>query len=404
MTSGELARAVELWSEGFVAANVARMKTEHGLVLIESEALLNCAQTEYVARCADATILIVECGVTMREELFRAAELLHRLNVTGIGAVLEEIQLRHADVDFRKAIESLDRRQSDSVRQDRRAHPQVIPTEVVPVDDIVRPAQPAPVAAPESQLTPAVEEVAEEVPLDPTLLETEGDRVELEYEPSHYHEVLHHVRATRPIEHDLGWQLPAFDQVSAQPGPAPSIDQLTTPSIAPVAPEPAIEPAAVAQATQPEVVENASHIGHFVLENMLPAKGIDAGNDSLHEKMTPGLSARRDQPTSGGDPGMTRRSSWIGKLLRRDAAPVISIIHDAEDDVPDSFAPEAVTSSSPSPSEPESTQTATGDDYAASLANRLSQISGSWPVAAAHAPATDIATFKESHRLHILTP
>ena len=98
---------------------MAKMKTEHGLVLIGSQALLNCAQTEYVARCADATILVIECGVTTRQELYSAAELLQRLNVTGVGAVLEELQLRYAQADFREAIEALDRRQSEGLGQTR---------------------------------------------------------------------------------------------------------------------------------------------------------------------------------------------------------------------------------------------------------------------------------------------
>ena len=393
MTTGELARAVGLWSDGFVAANVARMKAEHGLVLIESEALLNCAQSEYVARCADATILIVECGVTTRRELFRAAELLHRLNVTGIGAVLEEIQLRYADADFRKAIDALDRRQSESPRQERQGRRQFESTAGTANHDI---ASPQPPAAPHAEPSPVAEEVAEEIAQDPALLETEGDRVELEYEPAHYHEVLHHARATRPIEHVLGWQLPVFGHHATQRNRDHSPSLLATANIVPAA--------AVAEAPQPEAVEIASQTGNSTHENTPPDPAIDAANGSLHEKMTPGLPARRDQPMSDGDPGMTRRSSWIGKLLRRDAAPVISIIPDSGDDGREVVVPEAVLSSSPLPLEPESTPTqpVAGDDYDASVMNRLNQISGNRPVATGLAPATDIATFKESHRLQIL--
>lgn len=383
-TAGELAKAVARWNEGFVTANVARMKTENGLVLIESDAILNCAQTEYVARCADATVLIVECGVTTRPELFRAAELLHRLNVTGIAAVLEEIQLRYADANFRNAIDALDRRQSASVQPDRRARHQVpagVLSTVLSAVDIVPQEPIASVAVAQTPAIPAVTPV-EEIAQDPSLLETEEDRVELEYEPAHYHEVLHHVRATRPSDHDEGWQLPVFDQVPPQPIPTAEA------AVAPLA--------EVVQPANSDVVENTSHTGPLVLENTLSEGGIDAANDSLHEKMTSRLSARGDQPAPDGEPGMTRKSSWIGKLLRRDSAPIVSIIHGAGDDVPDDAVPETDLPTSPFPMEP-----AAENDYDVSLAHRLSQISGSW---AAHAStaATDIATFKESHRLKIL--
>lgn len=378
MSAGELAPAVELRSEGFVTANVAKMKTEHGLVLIESEALLNCAQTEYVARCADATILVVECGVTTRQELFRAAELLHRLNVTGIGAVLEEIQLRYADADFRKAIEALERRHSEPLRQDRHPHTQVTPTDVLPVFDIVQPKPSDSVA----------EEVADKIAQDPTLLEIEGDRVASEYEPAHYHEVLRHFRATRPIEHDSGWRLPTFEQVLVRPKAAHEAE------VAHAVP--------VLQHAGYDAVENPSHTGHFALKNTNSSRAIDDANGSLHEKMTSGLSDRRDQPTFDGDPGMTRRISWIGKLLRRDSAPVVSIISVAREDVPDNVERTPALSSLPLPSATEAarTQPIAGDNYDVSLTNRLNQISGSWP--AASAPATDIAAFRESHRSQIL--
>ena len=419
MSSDELARTVEFWSEGFVAANVAKMKAEHGLVLIESEALLNCAQTEYVARCADVTILIVESGVTTRPELLRAAELLHRLNVVGMGAILEEIQLRYADADFRDAIEALERRQSEPLRQDRRARvevapAEVTPAEVVPTPEIAPPTPEALVSEPETQPSPVPEEVAQEVAAaiaqDPTLLETEEDRVASEYEPSDYHEVLHHFRATQPVDHDLEWHLPVFGQIPAHPNPAPVAEQpiaTVQPIATIIAPEAEVVAAlpVVAEAMQ-DAVENPSHSGPFALEATHSGSVVDAAIDSLHEKMSPRLSARLDQPTPAGDPGMTRKTSWIGRLLSRNAAPIVSIIPDAGNDVPDEIAPAVPLPSSRLPLKPEVTRTqATGeDDYDASLVNRLDQISGTRQAASVHAPATDISEFKESHRLQIAPP
>ena len=389
----ELTRTVELWSEGFVAANVARMKSEHGLVLIESEALLHSAQTEYVARCADATILIVECGITTRDELRRAADLLHRLHVTGIGAVLEEIKLCYADVDFRKAINALDRRLAETVRPEPSL--QFVPAEALSVNDIVsRPV--ATVAGPEQLPQPVdpeiARQVADEIMRDPTLLETEGDRVELDYEPAHYHEVLHHVRATRPFDHDDVWQLPAFNQVSKQSRQVQEVEGAASVSSV--------------RTANDRAVEKLSHSERVTRENTLLSAAIDAANGSLHEKMTPRLSAGRNQPTSDGEPGMTRRTSWIGRLLSRDAAPIVSILPGDGDEEADDVATVAALSTSQPPVESTEIQKAPieTDGYDASLANRLQQISGSWPVASGAAPATDIAEFKESHRPQDVAP
>ena len=415
MTSGELARVVELWSEGFVAANVAKMKSEHGLVLIESEALLNCAQTEYVARCADATILIVECGVTTRPELFRAAELLHRLNVTGIGAVLEEIQLRYADSDFRKAIDALDRRQAEAARQDRRTRVQVAPVEVAPSHEDVAPksetlmdetaVEPLPIPESAPKPTPPAEAISEKVvheipeasPRDVTLLEVEGDRVKLEYEPAHYHEVLHHVRAARPFDDDSSWQLPVFSQVPVQPGSEAAAGWPTASSLGSELVEAvAASSLPVFKSEEHAAVENPSQTGQGNPENTLAPSDFDASNEVSHEKISPRLSARRDQPLSDGDPGMERSTSWIGRLLRFDSAPVVSIIPAGDDDdTGEVLSAEArVRTTSPVPTE---AQTAAAD-YDVSLASRLKQISGGWPVAQPSAPTTDIAAFKESQR------
>jgi uncharacterized protein involved in exopolysaccharide biosynthesis len=330
----EMTRVVELWSEGFVAANVAKMKAEHGLVLIESEALLNCAQTEYVARCADATILVIECSVTTRQELTQATDLLHRLNVTRIAAVLEEVQLRHADSAFRAAIDALDRRQAE-VRPTERVvrMPQTVATmtpEATSVPEpVVEMAEPvAPKAAP-LPLAQALEMMSAS-PVQEKLLEAEGDRVELEYEPSHYHEVLHHVRETRPFEHDSDWHLPAFGQVP----PAPAAE-----SPEPVVATPRwLDSGAFESVSEPAlpqmepVVENRSHIGLSAVENMADAAAIDVASRSLHEKIAPKLSARRDEATSDGDSSMTRKSSWFDKLLRRDSEAAVSIVPTDDDD------------------------------------------------------------------------
>jgi uncharacterized protein involved in exopolysaccharide biosynthesis len=315
-TPGELARVVELWSEGFVAANMARMKSEHGLVLIESQALLNCAQTEYVARCADATILTVQCGVTTRQELFEAAELLHRLNVTGIGAVLEELQLRFADTAFRKAIDSLNRRQSEAVRK---PVARVAPTAVDPAFEGKLDEEPEHDVQPELELLLAPEPEAEP---------------EAEAEP--VSQVEEHVPVLA--------QEPAFDEAETRVEPEPVAEEI---------PEPAEQPemaAVAADATEEAVpvieirheVVPAVALGPVLVdklpvavwaaeENIVSERVIAVANGSFREKISPTLSARRDESASGGDARMTLNTSWLDRLLRRNSESVFRIVPDRDE-------------------------------------------------------------------------
>ena len=81
--------------QGFVELNLAWLQAHHSLVLVEATQPFECAQTEYIARCIDATILVVESAVTTKAELIRAAESVHRLHVPGVGFVLQEVRRRY---------------------------------------------------------------------------------------------------------------------------------------------------------------------------------------------------------------------------------------------------------------------------------------------------------------------
>jgi uncharacterized protein involved in exopolysaccharide biosynthesis len=96
-------------SNGIAGSLFEKLKAEYDLIFITSGALLISAQSEYIARCADATILVAESGVTSREDMFQCAALLQKLNVRGVGTVLESVQLRHADAAFKKAIGAVER-------------------------------------------------------------------------------------------------------------------------------------------------------------------------------------------------------------------------------------------------------------------------------------------------------
>lgn len=434
--SATLARSVEPGSAGFVAANVAKMKAEHGLVLIEAEALLHCAQTEYVARCADATILVIECSITTRQELTAATELLHRLNVTGIAAVLEEVQLRHADVAFRNGIDALDRRQGDLRPQERAVRIAEVAAEAVPVVEpvVALPMEPVATRPVQPIVTPAVmpidgkpvEAVAKlpveavaapwlapvEVPalvpattLMGKLLEAEGDRVQMDYEPSHYDEVLHHVRETRSFEHDSGWHLPAFRQVAAEP-------VATIQTVARWENHSAFED--VGQVPSPvfvdtvDTADNRPYLNLSAVENIVSAAAIDDASASSHENIAPKLAARRMAPVSDGDASMTRKSSWFDKLLRRESNDVVSIVPtDDADDTGNVHVPAALSLPVARTADLNQAVARTGtgaEEYDVPLATRIDHISRQRPSSSASPFGLGTSGTRSTLRLQIVPP
>jgi uncharacterized protein involved in exopolysaccharide biosynthesis len=116
---GELPSGVPQQGEGIASAKLERMKGSHDIILIEAGPLLHSAETEYAARCADATVLLVESGVTRASELRDAAELLARLRVSGVAAVLLQLRLRLADESFRVGVALAEKRQAESLFEPR---------------------------------------------------------------------------------------------------------------------------------------------------------------------------------------------------------------------------------------------------------------------------------------------
>lgn len=76
----------------------------YDVVLIDSDPMPTSANTEYLARAVDATVLVVKAGTTTRQELHRAARLLERLQVAGVAVVLNKVQLGRADRDLRREL------------------------------------------------------------------------------------------------------------------------------------------------------------------------------------------------------------------------------------------------------------------------------------------------------------
>ncbi len=87
------------------------------VVLIDAKPLPISAQTEYLARLADATVLVVPAGATNKQELERAARLLERLEVPGVAVILNKISLDRADDAMKKEFS----RYEQSLRKHRSA-------------------------------------------------------------------------------------------------------------------------------------------------------------------------------------------------------------------------------------------------------------------------------------------
>jgi polysaccharide biosynthesis transport protein len=84
-----------------VAQALHQASTLCDVVLIDADPLPISGVTEYLARLADATVLIVKSGTTTKDELDRAARLLERLQVPGVAVILNNIGRDHADRAFR---------------------------------------------------------------------------------------------------------------------------------------------------------------------------------------------------------------------------------------------------------------------------------------------------------------
>jgi succinoglycan biosynthesis transport protein ExoP len=77
------------------------LTSEYDLVLIDATPLLISAETEYLARFADVTVLVSEAGKTRKAQLLRAFRLLERLRVRGVAAVINKVSVVRASKAMR---------------------------------------------------------------------------------------------------------------------------------------------------------------------------------------------------------------------------------------------------------------------------------------------------------------
>jgi capsular polysaccharide biosynthesis protein len=101
-----------------VVRTLHHASVQYDVVLIDANPIPISANTEYLARVADATVLVVESSMTTKQELDRAARLLERLEVAGVAVILNKINLNRADralkKEFRRYEQSLQKRRSDA--------------------------------------------------------------------------------------------------------------------------------------------------------------------------------------------------------------------------------------------------------------------------------------------------
>jgi succinoglycan biosynthesis transport protein ExoP len=82
---------------GLVMESFQNISAAYDIVLIDAAPLLISAETEYLARMADVTVLVAEAGKTKKGWLTRAARLLERLGVAGAAAVVNKVHPSRAE-------------------------------------------------------------------------------------------------------------------------------------------------------------------------------------------------------------------------------------------------------------------------------------------------------------------
>ena len=83
---------------------------EYDIVLIDTTPILISAETEYLARFADVTILVLDAGKTTRSQLVRTARLLERLHIQGMAVVLNKIRYSRANRASRDDVSAFEAR------------------------------------------------------------------------------------------------------------------------------------------------------------------------------------------------------------------------------------------------------------------------------------------------------
>lgn len=83
-----------------------QVSEDYDIVLIDASPLPISAQAEYLARVADASIVVVQSASSTKQQLDRAARLLERLNVAGVAVVLNRVRMERVDRAMRNELKT----------------------------------------------------------------------------------------------------------------------------------------------------------------------------------------------------------------------------------------------------------------------------------------------------------
>ena len=126
---------------GFVAKAFQDLTKEYDIILVDAAPLLISAETEYLARCADVTVMIAEAGKTSKRKLTRAARLLERLDVSGTAAVINKVRLARVEETVKHDLKEFEARVNEMNLRWRPHHTNT----VISSNPFARPAEePAP--------------------------------------------------------------------------------------------------------------------------------------------------------------------------------------------------------------------------------------------------------------------
>jgi polysaccharide biosynthesis transport protein len=103
--------ALRVRRESLIDEHLDRLKQQVDFLLIKAQPLRSSAETEFVVRLADATLLVAESGITTRKELRSCLALIRRLRARGLVAMVTELKLRNADKEFVEAVHFAERQQ-----------------------------------------------------------------------------------------------------------------------------------------------------------------------------------------------------------------------------------------------------------------------------------------------------
>jgi len=112
VVSQPLSSKVTPLATSFMAKAFQELANEYDIVLIDAAPVLASAETEYLARFADVTILVSESARTKKADLKRAARLLERLNVNGVAVIINKVGLLRAEETLKHDINEFEARVS----------------------------------------------------------------------------------------------------------------------------------------------------------------------------------------------------------------------------------------------------------------------------------------------------